>query len=248
MGAKYIYRMDDITPDMNWNQFWKYIHLFQENHVKPLLGIVPDNQDFHLMIGEKNKDFWKIMRELQNKGIIEVAQHGYQHKVVATKAKGMMNIGFNHLSEYVGHSYEVQYKMIKSGRDILRREGIHTDVWMAPCHSFDSVTLQALVNLGFRAVTDGIALYPFTRNGLVFVPQQLWAPRYFPFGIFTICLHVNHADDVRFQEVKSHLESGANIIHFSQGRKHISKFSDDVMNHIFKWSYIMRRSLKNLSR
>ncbi|WZL71509.1 DUF2334 domain-containing protein [Clostridiaceae bacterium 35-E11] len=246
MGAKYIYRMDDITPYMNWNQFWKYIQLFKKNNVKPLLGIVPHNQDLNLIIQEKNTNFWEIMRSLQNQGIVEIAQHGYQHKVVRTKEKGLMNIGFNGLSEYVGHSYEIQYKMIKSGRHILRSEGINTDVWMAPCHSFDTITLQVLANLGFRAVTDGIALYPFKFHDLVFVPQQLWAPRYFPFGIFTICLHINQLAEGRFEEVKRHLESGANIISFSQAIKHMYRFQDQVINCLFKWCYMIRKKIKKL--
>ena len=45
MGVKIAVRMDDITPDMNWNNFNFFLQLFEEAGITPLLGIVPDNRD-----------------------------------------------------------------------------------------------------------------------------------------------------------------------------------------------------------
>lgn len=38
-------RMDDITADMNWDNFFRLKELFDKAGVRPLLGVVPDNRD-----------------------------------------------------------------------------------------------------------------------------------------------------------------------------------------------------------
>ena len=41
-------RMDDITADMNWDNFFRLKELFDKAGVRPLLGVVPDNRDVDL--------------------------------------------------------------------------------------------------------------------------------------------------------------------------------------------------------
>lgn len=244
MRAKYIYRLDDITPNMNWEQFWKFINIFRENNIVPILGVVPDNQDHMLFVEESKLDFWSIIKDLQDKKIAEIAQHGYQHKLFHTKEKGLMGIDNNFLTEFAGLPYEDQLRMLEAGRNILRDNGIYTDIWMAPCHSFDSTTLRALKQLGFKAVSDGIALYPNTVWNLIFVPQQIWAPRYFPFGIFTICLHINNSNEKLFKEVEKHVKSRAAIISFSEAREYSISNIHVFVNKMFQICYFFRRKLK----
>ena len=38
-------RLDDITPDMDWEQFYRVKKILDKFSIKPLIGIVPDNQD-----------------------------------------------------------------------------------------------------------------------------------------------------------------------------------------------------------
>jgi len=254
MAAKYIYRMDDIAPDMNWDWFWKYINMFKRYGVKPLLGIIPDNKDDNLCSKENNgmkisngknkSDFWQIMRNLQSEGVVEFATHGYRHLYVTNK-EGILKkkYGFKPQSEFVGLSYEEQYGKIKSGQDILKREGITTDIWMAPSHSFDEITLKVLADMDFKAVTDGIALYPFEVGKLIFVPQQCWRPKYFPFGIITVCLHTNWSDYSLYQHVESHLKSGASFISFNDARRHKTGLFKQGANVVFKAYYPIRMSL-----
>ena len=48
-------------------------------------------------------------------------------------------------------------------------------IWVAPAHSFDWVTLEALrQETDIRLVSDGIALNSYRKNGFDFIPQQLW--------------------------------------------------------------------------
>ena len=41
-------RLDDITPDMDWQRFYAFKTLLDKYQVKPLIGIVPDNRDENL--------------------------------------------------------------------------------------------------------------------------------------------------------------------------------------------------------
>lgn len=166
-------RMDDITPHMDWRKFERFKELLDEYHIKPLIGVVPDNQDDNLEFKEENtsnfsehRDFWQYVKHLQEEGWV-IAMHGYQH--VYTQKKGGL-FPLNHFSEFVGISYEKQYDMLKKGKEILESHGIQTDFFMAPAHSYDRNTLKALKQLGFTQMTDGFGNAPYEWQGMIFYP------------------------------------------------------------------------------
>lgn len=45
-------RLDDITPDMDWEKFERLAALFEQYQIHPIIGVVPDNQDKTLRIRE----------------------------------------------------------------------------------------------------------------------------------------------------------------------------------------------------
>ncbi len=250
MGASFIWRMDDIAPRMNWEAFHRYIDLFHRHQVKPLLGIVPDNRDPVLNYGHENPDFWAIIRQLKEEGVVEISQHGYQH-VYVTKRCGILGekYGFAPQSEFVGLSYEEQFAKITAGQQILRREQLESDVWMAPGHSFDKVTLEALRMAGFKAVTDGLALYPFIENGLVFVPNQSWHIQASPFGFITQGLHINYSGDKEFRNLAEILKSRKHCISFSEARNFQSGILQLFINNVFKYGYCLPiKQLRDVKR
>ena len=51
-------RMDDITPDMDWQKFDRFKALLDSYGVKPLIGVVPDNKDEKLSIDPPREEFW----------------------------------------------------------------------------------------------------------------------------------------------------------------------------------------------
>ncbi len=241
--AKYIFRMDDIAPQMNWNAFWKYIEMFRSMQVKPLLGIVPDNKDQKLMLEKPNPDFWKIMRKLQQENIADIAQHGYDH-VYISESSGLMDerIGFEKKSEFAGLSYRVQFRKIKNGLTILRDNGLNTNIWMAPGHTFDEKTLTILYELGFQYVTDGIGLFPFKKKNLLFIPQQFWCPTRIPFGIGTVCIHSNNDNDPLFESIQAFIRAERkNVISFYQATDASCSFMKEVMNRLFTEYHILAR-------
>lgn len=240
--AQYIYRLDDITPNMNWKNFFRYIELFNHYKVVPLIGIVPDNKDYKLCKNESNDMFWDIMCDLKSKGVVEIAQHGYQH-LYGTRDEGILKskFGYKLQSEFSGLNYEVQYNKIKRGKEILIEKKLDTDIFMAPSHSFDKITIQALRDLRFKYITDGIGFYPYEENGITCIPQQFGTPRKFPFGVITICLHPNDSDEIEFNKVRKHLDSRCKFIKFSEA---CSIRGNKVINKIFSRSFLVIKYIK----
>lgn len=235
MQTRYIFRMDDITPTMNWSRFNAYLDLFKRYDVKPLLGIIPDNKDKDLKIERANHDFWRVMRDLHENGRAEFAQHGYQHQSIGTH-EGILTkkYGLSKETEFAGLSYEQQLEKIQRGKEIMERNGIATSIWIAPYHSFDINTLRALRDSDFIALSDGIAMFPYKENGIMFVPQQLWMPKTLFHGIFTVCIHANNDPDHKHAKIEEHLRcSNSSVIPFSAALAYEPTLTDGIMNLCF---------------
>ena len=43
--GKYLLRIDDVAPNMNWKIYFKVKKLFFKYNIKPILGIIPNNKD-----------------------------------------------------------------------------------------------------------------------------------------------------------------------------------------------------------
>ena len=71
-------RMDDVAENMNWKDMSKCESLFDKYNIKPLLGVIPNNQDKELYVYEKKEKFWDKVRFWQEKGW-EIAMHGFTH-------------------------------------------------------------------------------------------------------------------------------------------------------------------------
>lgn len=201
--SSYILRIDDVCPTMRRSSFERIRVACDNLHIKPTIGVVPDNKDPKLQIESEQADFWPRMRELASNGWI-IAQHGYQHT-------------YNeHKTEFAGLPYDEQLRKISSGKKIIGEKTGQIPTWfMAPSHSLDSNTCKALKASSFTHITDGIALYPFNKYGLTWVPQQLWRPKSMPFGTWTICLHPNTMSDKEIDTliafIKSHAKQFQNI-------------------------------------
>jgi predicted deacetylase len=186
--ARYLLRFDDICPTMNWRLWAEIETVLLENNVKPILAVIPDNQDPQLMIDEPVPDFWDRVRTWRSRGWT-IAMHGYQHKYVNSR-KGIM--GISPYSEFTGLPSKEQNEKMLKGAEIFRQEGIDPEVFVAPAHSFDKTTLQLLPKHGLRIMSDGFARYPFTtREGLFWIPQQLWKFVTKRSGVWTVCFHHN---------------------------------------------------------
>lgn len=189
MRAEYILRFDDFCPTMNWN-VWEHVErILLEFKINPIVSVIPDNQDKMLKVCEAKRGFWEDVRTWQDRGWT-IGLHGYQH-LYQTKNAGL--IGLNEFSEFSGLAESEQMAKLSAAMSIFERERIRPDVWVAPGHSFDLVTLNVLEKLELLSISDGFFCYPHRdRFGFLWVPQQLWRFRRMPFGVWTICLHINN--------------------------------------------------------
>ena len=194
-------RLDDITPDMDWQRFLAFKALLDKYQVKPLIGIVPDNRDENLKgTGEgAPENFWAYVRQLKEEGW-SIALHGCHH--VYTTGKGGI-FPLNNFSEFAGAPYETQREMLAQGKAILNENGIYTDLFMAPAHSYDKNTLRALKENGFTKVTDGFGSRPYSWQGLTFYPISYRLSRTLQkkTGYSTM---VVHAGTVKKEELKNY--------------------------------------------
>lgn len=203
-------RMDDITPDMNWDKFDRIRQIFDKYSICPLLGVVPDSKDSDLRYDEPRTDFWEVIRTLQKKGWA-IAQHGTNHSYATTNS-GLLKI--NPFSEFAGLPYEEQLENLQRGKKTLEEKGISSCIFMAPGHTYDKNTLKALVACGFTCVTDGLYKKPYISYELLFVPCRLREYRKVN-GIDTICLHSNLMSDTDINELEAFCENNyENIIPF----------------------------------
>jgi hypothetical protein len=107
----------------------------------------------------------------------------------------------NRLSEFAGLPYDKQYEMLSYGKNILEQNGIKTDIFMAPAHSFDRNTVKALKNLGFTKLTDGFGDTPYIKNGMTFYPISYKQSSSLKktSGYTTFVVHANTMNDKDFE-------------------------------------------------
>jgi len=192
MLARYLLRFDDICHSMNWSVWNKVEAILNAHGIRPMMAVVPDNRDKALEIDQPDKTFWDHVRAWQGRGWT-IGMHGYQHRYI-TPDPGILSL--NKFSEFAGLDYDEQFSKLESSMALFRAQGIKPRVWIAPGHSFDRNTVKALKNIGINAISDGYALWPYVDENRVFwVPQQLWRFRSLPFGIWTVCFHINGWQD-----------------------------------------------------
>ncbi len=188
-SARYLFRFDDICPTMNWS-VWDQIELVLLKYdIKPILAVVPDNKDQQLMVSDARIDFWDRVRQWQSWGWT-IALHGYQHVYVNQKS-GLLGITPN--SEFAGLSREIQETKLRKGLTVFHSNGIHTETWITPSHSFDVLTLELLKSLGILIISDGFSTRAYIdRMGLVWIPCQQWERiRPQKAGLYTVVIHPN---------------------------------------------------------
>ena len=203
--AQYLLRFDDLCPTTSNTRMLRLLKLIDEYGIRPILAVVPDNQDYELQLSPPDPEFWDRMRELEAGGAT-IALHGFQHLCVN---KGRSLVPLYRHSEFAGVDEETQRQWIHAGLKILRGRGLNPHIWVAPRHGFDASKLRALSQEGIKLLSDGFARVPFTRGGLTWIPQQLWEPEVKPAGLWTICVHGNTARGSQIRLLRSFLERHA---------------------------------------
>jgi predicted deacetylase len=203
--AQYLLRVDDLCPTVSQRRWQSFLSLIVEFRIRPILAVVPDNRDLMLQHSPPDPEFWAGMCAMEAAGAT-IALHGYQH---LCDSWGRSLLMLHRRSEFAGVPEDIQREWIHKGLDILRRHGLNPKIWVAPCHGFDAHTLDALRLEGISLLSDGFARVPFTRDGLTWIPQQLWEPVDKSKGLWTICIHVNTARNSQIDALHSFLRDHA---------------------------------------
>ena len=182
-------RFDDIAENMNWEIMNKIEIILDKFSIKPVIGVIPNNQDKTLLSFPKNEKFWSNVREWEKKGW-EIAMHGYNHLYEKESFKKDY-FKYGGSSEFWGQPLDIQKKKIKKGLEKFHNEKISIRVFFAPNHSYDENTFKALKECGIKEVIDGYGLFPYTEKGIKFIPQLFYKIILLPYGVQSTQIHIN---------------------------------------------------------
>lgn len=200
---KYLIRLDDACETMNWERWLKIEALLDKYNVRPLIAVIPNNEDDMQKIDVPSGTFWQWVKKLEQKGW-EIGLHGNNH-VYQTNEGGINPI--HKRSEFAGLSLDIQMDKIKKGFSKLKSEGFNPRIFVAPSHTFDLNTLKALkAESSINIISDTIALSPYKKYDFIFIPQQVGSARTISLpGLFTFCYHPNTMNDNAFNKLEDFL-------------------------------------------
>ena len=211
-------RLDDISENMNWDLMQKTEFLFEKHNIKPVLGVIPNNQDSDLLCYPKNDDFWEKVRNWKQKGW-EISMHGSTHVYEKDTNKNDY-FGYGGKSEFYQQPLEVQISKIKDGLTKFNNEKIKIRSFFAPNHTYDKNTFKALKSAGIYEIIDGYGLMPYMENDIKFIPQLFYKLIMLPFGIQVTQIHLNYWKQKDFDNFEKFIDKNLkNIITYDQAIK-----------------------------
>lgn len=195
----YLLRLDDASEKRDVDKWNRMECLLDKYDVKPLVGVIPQNEDESMQNFGIDNYFWERVKVWNNKGWV-IAIHGYKHKFITSE--GGIN-PVNLRSEFAGIPLEEQEKKIFNGLKIFYEHNIIPRVFFAPAHTFDENTLKALEHVSdIRIISDTISNRPYCKHGFTFIPQQSGNVRKLPLHTVTFCYHPNIMTDKDFEKLE----------------------------------------------
>lgn len=241
---RYLIRLDDACPTMDARRWQRIEDILDHYGVKPMVGVIPHNEDEKQMIDDENLSFWEKVDCWKDKGWA-IALHGFNHCYTSTKGLE----GLNPLwvrSEFAGLSLDEQKEKIRLGVEIMRKHGIDPKFFFAPSHTYDSNTLIALrEESNIRIISDTIATKPYKDGDFIFIPQFGGHCTEMKLsGIWTFCLHPSAMSDDNFVATEDFLKAH---------KEEFISFSDldlsnlkgkSIIDNLLSWAYFTRRKLR----
>jgi len=230
-NPKFLIRLDDIAENMNWEMMDQTERLFDRFDVKPVLGVIPNNQDPELLLYPKKKiNFWDKVKNWKEKGW-EIGMHGNNH-VYDKNCNKNDYLGHGGNTEFCGHAFEIQLEKINQGLNKFKKEKIDIRAFFAPNHTFDQNTLIALKECGITNVLDGYGLTAYEEKEIKFIPQLFYKIFPLPFGMQTFQIHLNYYKQDDFNNLKKFIElNSTKIITYDEA---ISKINNGLWHKIIR--------------
>jgi len=193
MSARYLIRLDDACDTMNRRRWGLLEEVLDRHAIRPIVAVVPDNQDPALVFDSRDKAFWERVRAWQAKGWT-VAMHGHTHVMHPTQRP--LLVPFYGRSEFAGLELDAQKAKIRAAWRYFLAEGVTPQMWVGPGRSFDVLTLRALrEETSISVVSDGIAFDSYFEHDFHWIPQQMWRLAGRRAGLWTVCLHPNEMSE-----------------------------------------------------
>ena len=149
----------------------------------------------------------------------------------------------NHRSEFAGKSLEIQCKKIRNGYRILKEKNIDPHAFIAPGHTFDENTLEALRReTDIRIISETVADDVYWSNGFYFIPQQSGRVRTLGFSFITYCYHPNTMCEEQFIELEAFLKKSSSAFCTFEEIP-LKKRSLSVKDRAIRTAYFVRRRL-----
>ena len=235
--TKYLMRLDDACEKRNIENWDRMEALLDKYNVKPLVAVIPNCKDPDFEKYDIDENFWnEKIKTWLNKGW-QIALHGYEHTF--HKCDNKLNLNpINNFSEFVGLGLKEQREKISKGIKIFKKYGLEPDFFVAPAHSFDLNTIKALkLESNISIISDIPANAPFTKYGMVFVPQQSGRVRKLPFNTVTFCYHPNVMIESEFSNLENFLSK--QIFHQFRNFKTSKSmtFFDKLLSKIYYWRH-----------
>lgn len=246
MKNKYLIRLDDACPTMDAAKWQRMEDLLDKYGVRPMVGIIPHNEDPQTSPDPEDAGFWDKARRWEAKGWA-IALHGYNH--VFSSNGGMQGLNpFWSRSEFAGLPLEEQKKKIRDGVSILRQHNIEPNYFYAPGHTFDDNTLKALLaESNIQIISDTIATKPFKKGDFTFIPQLGGHCSEMKLsGVWTFCFHPNTLSDERFASLEAFLIKHQNeFVSFNDlDLAHVG--NKDMVSKLLSWFYFTMRKIKGI--
>ncbi|MFT5253591.1 MAG: hypothetical protein ACI87N_002633 [Flavobacteriales bacterium] len=240
--TRYLVRLDDACPTMNKDKWTQIEVVLDKFKIKPMVGIIPNNEDPKMMIESPDENFWKKTLAWQSKGW-EMGLHGYNH-VYITKEAGLHPV--NKKSEFAGVDIKLQEEKLKKGYRLLKEYGLDVEYFFAPSHTFDLNTLRALKKVTpICKICDTIALKPYSKFGLQFYPLQFGHFRtiYLP-GVWTFCFHPNTMTESDIKSFEKFIETNSSKFISFKDIEMKRERALDIPDRILAKSYYTLRNLR----
>tara|TARA_B100001059_G_scaffold81784_1_gene79835 strand:- start:8523 stop:9302 length:780 start_codon:yes stop_codon:yes gene_type:complete len=231
--ASYIIRLDDASHFSNLSKWNMIENILDKNNILPTVAIIPDNEDIALKYSEFNSKFWDKVKNWENKGWT-IAMHGNKHLFHKINRRKLI-FPFYNRSEFGGLNINDQRQKIRSSINLFLKNNISPNVWIAPAHSFDRITMEAIKHeTDIRIISDGVSFSPYYFKDFYFIPQQLWQVKKRYFGLWTICLHPDTMtnDEINdFDSAISSLSSSNKFIDINALK--LTKRPRSLIDHLF---------------
>ena len=243
---RYLIRLDDACPTMDRAKWQRVLIMLDKYGVKPMIGVIPHNEDTLQKINSEDLDFWRKVKLWEQKGYA-IALHGFNHCYCSDKGLEGINPLWKR-SEFSGVPLDVQKQKIKDGYNLMLSYGIRPKYFFAPSHTFDKNTLSALRECtDIRIISDTIATKPYVKEDFIFIPQlgghcvDLKIP-----GVWTFCLHPNTMSEENFEVTETFLRKHHYEIISFQDIELAGLKRKNILSKVLSYPYFLQRKIRKI--